>query len=153
MDKLRSKTITVLILWTLLSLVPTVSADLLVSPEGNVGIGTSTPKTKLEVNGGIAYTFYKHPDLNSGESINHNGYSFVLIKGNGGSHTTNSTVAVSNGLVPGHHLIIVCTSSHGVTIKDEANTKLSGDAVLSDQDSISLIWNGARWIELSRSNN
>ena len=41
-------------------------------------------------------------------------------------------------------------ASDAITIDDGANTRLSGNAVLGNDDSLMLIWDGADWLEIAQ---
>lgn len=70
------------------------------------------------------------------------------------ARTSSVTTAINNGSTAGQMLILQGTSDvNTITIKDGANTALSADCVLGNQDTLSLIWDGADWVETARSNN
>jgi len=68
-----------------------------------------------------------------------------------GSVTTSTSNAIADGTKVGQLLILVNeNSSDTITIDDGANTRLSGDAVLGNDDSLMLIWDGADWLEIAQ---
>ena len=72
------------------------------------------------------------------------------------ARTSDGTTAINDGVKEGQILVLEGTDdSNTITIQDGANTQLAGgaDAVLGAGDTVTLIWNGANWVELSRSNN
>jgi len=58
----------------------------------------------------------------------------------------------STGL-PGDLLILKNVGAQNITVSASATVNLSGDLVLAVDDTIVLIWNGSRWVELATSNN
>ena len=61
----------------------------------------------------------------------------------------NITLTLSDGKSPGDLLILENISSHKIiTIEDSGNVNLAGDRVLSQYDTLKLIWNGNKWLEL-----
>ena len=67
--------------------------------------------------------------------------------------TSDTTTAIVDGKFVGQLLIIEGTSDvNTITIKDNANTKMAGDAVLGLNDTLTLMWNDTDWIEISRAN-
>jgi len=68
--------------------------------------------------------------------------------------TTSATTAIADGVLNGQILILVNeNASDVITIKDSANTHLSGDIALGNDDTLMLMWDGADWLELATSNN
>lgn len=67
--------------------------------------------------------------------------------------TTDTTTAIVDGTYVGQLLILVNENAvDAITIDDAANTRLSGDAVLGNDDSLVLMWDGADWLELAQAN-
>ena len=68
--------------------------------------------------------------------------------------TSSTTLAITAGVSVGQILILQGThDTNTVTIKDSAGTSLAGDATLGVGDTLTLIWSGSSWVEISRSNN
>jgi hypothetical protein len=68
--------------------------------------------------------------------------------------TTSATTAIANGVKNGQLLILVNeNASDAIIVKDSANTHLSGDLTLGNDDTLMLIWDGADWLEIGTSNN
>ena len=82
------------------------------------------------------------------------GSGFVRISGSGGAVTLNATTAITSGSGTGLILVLEGTSDvNTVTIPDNANTRLAASRTLGLNDTLTLIWNGSDWVELSFSNN
>ena len=65
--------------------------------------------------------------------------------------TTSTSTAIADGTKVGQLLILVNeNASDAITIDDAANTRLSGNAVLGNDDSLMLIWDGADWLEIGQ---
>ncbi len=58
------------------------------------------------------------------------------------------TLTLSDGKSAGDLLILENVSSHKVTINDSGNVNLGGVRELSQNDTLKLIWNGSKWLEL-----
>lgn len=70
------------------------------------------------------------------------------------ARTSDTTTAVKDGTFIGQLLVIEGTHDvNTITIKDNANTKMAGDAVLGANDTLTLMWNDTDWTEICRSNN
>ena len=62
--------------------------------------------------------------------------------------------AITNGVKAGQYLIIENVGGYLLTLTDGlANFNIEGNAGLYTDDTITLIWTGSKWLELSRSNN
>jgi len=64
-----------------------------------------------------------------------------------------SVNAINNGKAVGDTLILEGPSSGSVAVKNGANVLLNGGTTLSAEDTLTLIWNGADWMEIAHSNN
>ena len=70
------------------------------------------------------------------------------------ARTSDTTTAINNGSYSGQILVLEGTNdTNTATIKDNANTKMAGDCVLGINDTLTLVWNDADWVEIARSNN
>jgi hypothetical protein len=79
---------------------------------------------------------------------------YVRLASTGGAITLNAGTAISSGSGAGVIMILEGTSdANSVTIPDNANTRLGGSRILGANDTLTLLWNGADWIELSFANN
>lgn len=130
---------------------------MVLSPGGNLGVGSNAnPQTTLSVDGGIT--------LRSA-TVNVTGDNQVITMGNRSVLVLNSnnpplyrTITLANGMQVGQllYLLVTGVAGNGVELADNpaiANTNLSAAWLAESGDSIQLLWDGADWIELSRSNN
>lgn len=89
--------------------------------------------------------------------VNPNGRSYLKMRADISGPATSRTVTLGNGINPGQILVIEGLSdAEPVEIADNAaanNTNVSIARVLGGADTITLLWNGVDWIELSYSNN
>jgi len=70
------------------------------------------------------------------------------------ARTSDTSTAIADGTNTGQCIVLLGTSdSNTITIKDNANTALAGDCILGLNDTLTLIFNGSVWCEISRSNN
>ena len=68
--------------------------------------------------------------------------------------TLSATTSIADGTTIGQLLILVNeNAADAITVKDAANTALSGDAALGPKDVLIMIWDGADWVEISQANN
>ncbi len=127
---------------------------------GNVGIGTGTPGTSLEVNGAVTLSPNSVSTNSSTLSPGNRGYLRLLV----GFHTFTSIS--TNGAIPGQILVLENNNiTSNITIKngpfvhlDEGvhGTQTSGNGsefVMGITATLTLIFNGSAWIEIARSGN
>ena len=111
--------------------------------EGNMGIGTNAPATKVQVNGAVTYM----PATSSSIAVTVGDRSFIILD------NLTGVITLSNGLSAGQVLILK-VSGTTVTFVNGLNMRLmSGTFVADDADVLSLIWDGSAWIETNRSEN
>jgi hypothetical protein len=131
---------------------------MMVGSNGNVGIGEITAGTLLDVDGGV--TVRPGTTVNviaDNQAVTIGNRSHVVLSSNG--TPANRTITISNGLQTGQLLFIMVTgtaATNGIELADDptgSNTNLSGLAQLVDGAVLQLIWNGADWMEVTRSNN
>jgi len=125
---------------------------------GKVGIGTSFPNYKLEVNGlkGASPTTLTISDDGVGGSspsatlTPSTSFCKIDCQDPDGCNVTIS----ESGAADGAELTIVNISANTVNISDSAGvTELAGNFAMGQWDSLSLIYVGDRWVEVSRSDN
>lgn len=86
------------------------------------------------------------------------GYTFLgnqrelaFIQGSGGPVSVTAANQVSNGTDVGQELVLMGRSdTNTVELSNGNNLELNGNIVLGESDSLSLVWDGTNWIELSR---
>lgn len=129
-----------------------------IEPNGNVGIGTNTASTLLDVDGGITLRPGATENITAdNQAVTIGNRSHVVVSSNG--TPANRTVTLSNGLQAGQLLFIMVSgtaAANGIEIADDpagSNTNLAGLAQLVDGAVLQLIWDGTDWREVTRSNN
>lgn len=118
--------------------------------KGAVGINTNAPSTSLDVDGGLTIRAAGVVDLAASANVTVANRSYIRL-----SNGTASSIILTNGLQIGQVLIIENTDAGSATLADAANVNVAGASVTFDSadDTVSLIWNGTKWIETSRVNN
>lgn len=124
-----------------------------IDESGNVGIGIGAAATKLEVSGALTLTrtSLTAPANNSTVTVGDNSFLFITTPTTG-----SSTIILSEGLKAGQLLFIMCTGGAGtISLTDSTSNVLlsSSPYAMGSTDTIFLIYNGASWVEVSRSNN
>ncbi len=126
-----------------------------VTATGEVGIGSITPTTSMDIDGGLVV---RPPAVVAVNANNFNlavGNRSYLVLNPAGANRTG--LILGAGLQPGQILVLRIANGQANTIQlpDAApnNVNTSGNWVGGADDTMTLIWSGTQWIELSRSNN
>lgn len=87
----------------------------------------------------------------AGYTFGGNQRELAFIQGSGGAVSVTATNQITNGTDAGQELILMGRSdTNTVGFSNGNNLELNGDIVLGESDSLSLVWDGTNWIELSR---
>lgn len=125
-----------------------------ITDAGLVGIGTTAPATRLQVNGGITVTPPAVVTANTTVFAYDAGdRSYVRLSSN--STPNLRIISLANGLSTGQMLVVECaaTGGNGIRFQDTGNTNVSGIRDLLAEDTITFIWNGTTWLEIGFANN
>ena len=124
---------------------------------GNVGIGTTTPASSLEVNGSTTTRGFNIVSVTTNAptaAATLTATSGYVVLNPAAAVTLNATTAIAAGSTPGQMLILRGNSDvNTVTINDNAGTALVANRVLGLNDILSLVWTGSVWAEISFANN
>ncbi len=123
----------------------------LIRASGGVGIGKANPASALDVNGTTSATSFRVAlstnTLTAGSTLTPTtGFVKVLASS---PVTLNTTTAISDGSAVGSLLILMGGSSNAITVPNNANTRLTAARVLTTNSTLTLIWNGFDWLEIS----
>jgi hypothetical protein len=133
---------------------------LLMDSSGNVGIGPSTtPAAKLDVQGNAMVRGFLTKrstaiTVTSGATLTPTS-SYVQLSSSG-PFTLSATTAIADGTTAGDTLVLHNINAIStITIPNAANTALAGatSLTLGPRDTLTLIWDGADWVETARSDN
>jgi len=116
---------------------------------GNVGVGTTTPTSKLHVNGAVTYSPSSRNFAGATGSLNIGDEGYIRIL-----HSNTLTItSFGAGSSIGQVVIIENASTPIMTINNGSGVKLNGNTAFSmgQNSTLSLIWNGNIWIEIGRS--
>ena len=119
-----------------------------------VGINTLpySPLTALEVNGAVSLRSAV-VNVGSGGTIIVGDRSFISVYNNTQAF---NVIHLSNGISPGQLLILMgdpSTGFYGGTFIDEANLNVDNQVTIAAERTLTLIWSGSKWVELSHSLN
>jgi len=68
--------------------------------------------------------------------------------------TLSTTNSIADGSLTGQLLVLINeNAAYTITVKDAANTALSGDFTMGPKDSLYLIWDGADWVQIAETDN
>jgi hypothetical protein len=126
-----------------------------VSSAGMVGVGTSSPNTSVDIDGGFSIRPGAISITTDNQAVTVGNRSFLRLTSD--NTPANRTVVLSNGLQDGQMLVIRVvgngSSMFGVEIVNGSNISLSGNVLLDNNSILSLIWDNGKWYEVSRSFN
>lgn len=125
--------------------------------DGNVGIGTTAPDEKLEVNGNVLVNDFlmvrRTTAFPVGGSTITPQSGFVQLQP-ASNIVLNTTTSLASGQREGQVLILQGDSTYTTSILDASNVSLgAATRVLGFRDVLTLIWSGFEWIEMSFANN
>lgn len=122
----------------------------------NVGINEAYPAVSLQLTGAFGMNAVAKTLTSTNYSVTVGNASYIVITLAGSNA---GFILISNGLVRGQVLIIESAQSNGSSgvqffSGTSNNTRLSSNPLtLKGLDTLTLIWNGAYWLELSHSSN
>lgn len=132
-------------------------------PGGNIIIGSRTEvndvydeyggNNSLSVSGGLAFTKRDEHEVCTGGIYTPGNSSYVNVKRTGCNNA--QPLAIANGTVDGHLLIIQAEGNNDFTVYDQGNINLPGNTQMGGGDIMVLIWNGffTKWEQVTYSNN
>ncbi len=122
----------------------------------HVGVNESYPLTSLQLNGALSINKVDLTLTKTNYTITIGNRSYIMIT----KATTDATfIIITNGIVPGQILFIESDQANGTSGFQffsglSNNTRLSSNPLtLKGLDTLTLIWNGSYWLELSHSSN
>ncbi len=115
-----------------------VASSSMINTGTNIGIGVEVPLAKLHVNGAIAFI----PGTSS--DITNKSYIKISVAG---------PIVFSGTPVEGQVLVIQVLGAINATLTDGSGFELTGNWSGEQNDTITLIYDGAQWVEIARSNN
>lgn len=123
-----------------------------ITSAGNVGIGTASPNTLVDVNGGVAVRQSSTAFLtSSSNNVIVGGGSFMVLSSNN-SNPNSRKVNLSDGVQDGQVLIILLILN-AAQVGNSGNCRLTSTFNMAINDTLSLIWYSPYWYETSRSVN
>jgi len=130
----------------------TQATRMIIDKNGNVGIGEPSPGVELDVAGRVAIGNGTELTIASGAITITQSYHTVDTESDAGS---DDLVTINGGSAGAILVLRAKDSSRTVVCKDATgNLQLSGDFSMdTDNDTITLIFDGSSWFEMSRSNN
>ena len=115
-----------------------------------VGIGTTTPLTRLHMKGGLSVEPAATVSVTSdGQTVTVSDNSFLMLDSDN-STATSRTVVLSDGLQTGQILIIECTGGAVEFLEGTSNAQVSATPLtLNNNDTALFIWDSVDWILIS----
>jgi len=127
------------------------------SGTGKVGINTLpfAPQTALEINGAVSLRTVGVTVTNASPTITVGDRSYIFITS--GQQNVQVSIFLTDGVSAGQLLILESSTSNnfiGVDVDNASNLKLAGSGFrMQGGSTLTMIWNGAKWVEICRSNN
>ncbi len=137
-----------------LNLAETGQADgrLFMESGGNVGLGTTDPNTTLDVNGGLTLREGTATIGVGATTITVGNRTYIRVSSPG---PFNTAITLTNGLQTGQMLLLECAAGTFsiVDTNQSGNINTGGNRAFGVEDTILLVWNGNRWVEIIYENN
>ncbi|MCC3159829.1 hypothetical protein LJ737_21485 [Hymenobacter sp. 15J16-1T3B] len=123
--------------------------------DGNVALGSAAPLVRLDVDGALALRPAAPVALTANNQAVTVGNSSYLRLTSDNNSPGQRVAVLSAGLVPGQMLLLENAGSTGsFSLEEGASVELTGTSVaLGPADVLQLVWTGAKWLQLSFSNN
>ena len=78
---------------------------------------------------------------------------YVTVMQDDGAAASARTVVLANGSYTGQLVVFECSSTDPVEFDENGNVELSATHALRQYDTLTLLWNGSKWVETSYSDN
>lgn len=126
------------------------------SGSSKVGINTLPypPQTALEINGGLSLRTALFTVASGNTTVTVGDRSYIYITN--GAYPTVFSVNITDGINPGQILVLESAAVNGIVGFDIGGGNISMEGTIwrmQGEESMVLLWNGIKWIELTRSNN
>ncbi len=123
-----------------------------ITSAGNLGIGTSTPNTAVDINGSMDFRPSSTAFLtSSSNNVIVGGGSFLIMSSNN-SNPNSRKANLSDGVQDGQILVILLILN-AAQVGNSGNCRLATTFNMSVGDTLSLVWYSPNWYEISRSVN
>ncbi|MFH1120705.1 MAG: hypothetical protein V1775_12860 [Bacteroidota bacterium] len=121
-----------------------------------VGINTLpyAPQTSLEINGGLSLRTAVFVLASGNTTVTVGDRSYIYITN--GQYPAVFTANITDGINPGQILVLESAASNGIVGFDIGGGNINMEGTIwrmQGEETMVLLWNGIKWLELSRSNN